>query len=173
MTGHALEREAALLADLHSAGTAFRVFEHEATATVAESAAVKDHIAGAHTKNLFLTDRRGRFWLVTMPAEERADLKFMASRLGAPRLSFGKAEDMVAFLGVVPGSVTPLAAFNDTEGRVQVVLDAAFAPDGTINIHPLRNTATLSMQAADLVAALTRWNHAPQVLTLKPDQASR
>ncbi|SLJ99880.1 prolyl-tRNA synthetase associated domain-containing protein [Novosphingobium mathurense] len=164
-----MNSEQALLADLDSAGVVFTVHEHIAVATVEDSAEVTGHIPGYHTKNLFLKDKAGRYWLVTMPGEERADLRFIASRLGAGRFSFGKPEAMKELLGVTPGAVTPLAAFNDRAGKVTVVLDAAFAPDGTINVHPLRNTATLSLRTTDLVAALERWGHAPLVLSLQPE----
>lgn len=160
--------EAALLADLDAAQVPYTVYEHPATATVADSARVKTALPGDATKNLFLKDKGGRYWLVTMPAEERADLRHISTMLGTTRFSFGKPEAMVDLLGVTPGSVTPLAAFNDAGGAVTVVLDAAFALDGTINIHPLRNTASLVMATSDLVTRLTAWSHPPLIVPLKP-----
>lgn len=164
-----MNSEHALLADLEGAGVSFTVYDHVAAATVEDSAEVTGHIPGYHTKNLFLKDKAGRYWLITMPGEERADLKLIASRLGAGRLSFGKPGAMKELLDVIPGAVTPLAAFNDRAGLVTVVLDAAFAPEETINVHPLRNTATLSLRTADLVAALQRWDHPPIVLSLQTE----
>lgn len=106
-----------------------------------------------------------------MPHDRRADLKFIGQQTGAGKVSFAKSEHLLRLLGVTPGSVTPLAAINDAGGEVTVVLDAAFDAGGTINVHPLRNTATLSLAFGDLVAALTRWRHAPQVLVLQPEVA--
>jgi Ala-tRNA(Pro) deacylase len=160
--------ETRLMADLDAAGIAYTVHEHEAVFTVDESASLHDRIAGAHTKNLFLKNGKDRFWLVTMPHDRRADLKFIGQQTGAGKLSFARPEHLLRLLGVEPGSVTPLAAINDAGGDVSVVLDAAFDPAGTINVHPLRNTATLSMAFADLVAMLDRWSHPPQVVVLQP-----
>jgi Ala-tRNA(Pro) deacylase len=160
--------EAQLLTDLTSAGSAFNVHEHEAVFTVEESADLHARIPGAHTKNLFLKNAKGRFWLLTMPHDRRADLKFIGLQTGAGKLSFANADHLLRLLGVTPGAVTPLAAINDEAGEVTVVLDVAFDTAAKINVHPLRNTATLSIAFADLVAALARWNHAPQVLELQP-----
>jgi Ala-tRNA(Pro) deacylase len=160
--------EARLMAELDAAGIDYAVQEHEAVFTVEQSAGLHDRIPGAHTKNLFLKNARDRFWLVTMPHDRRADLKFIGQQTGAGKLSFAKPEYLLHLLGVTPGSVTPLAAINDVGGEVTVVLDAAIDPAGRINVHPLRNTATLSLPVADLVAILGRWNHPPVVLTLQP-----
>lgn len=163
--------EQRLIADLQAAGIAFTVHEHEAVFTVEESAGLHERIAGAHTKNLFLKDAKGRFWLVTIPHDRRADLKFIGAQTGAGKLSFANPDHLLRLLGLAPGSVTPLGAVNDGGGEVTVVLDAAFDPAGTINIHPLRNTATLSIAFSDLVGMLERWSHAPRVMTLQRDAA--
>ena len=55
--------------DLEALAIPFEHYEHEAVFTVAESHGVKDAIPGAHTKNLFLKDTGGAFWLATVPAK--------------------------------------------------------------------------------------------------------
>ena len=89
---------------------------------------------------------------------------------GSKKLSFGKAEDMEALLGVTPGSVTPLAALHDTGHAVRVVIDPELAAAATVNVHPLRNTATIGLSGADLCRALTEWGHAPQLAAI-PERA--
>jgi Ala-tRNA(Pro) deacylase len=154
-------RETELDAALGGLGVVFTKHEHQAVFTVGESEALHEEIAGAHTKNLFLKDEAGAFFLVTIPAEARANLKALPAVIGSRRLSFGKAEDMERLLGITPGSVTPLAAFNDAGGVVTVALDAALAAAEVVNVHPLRNTATVGMSGPDLVRALEAWGHAP------------
>ena len=156
--------EGRLYADLTALGISYDVAEHEAVFTVEESLALHELLPGAHTKNLFLKDAGGQFWLVTVPAEARVDLKALPSAIGSKRISFGKAEDMECLLGISPGSVTPLAAINDAERQVKVVLDASFA--GRINVHPLRNTATLGLATVDLIRALGHWGHDPIIATI-------
>ncbi len=151
--------EAALKDALAALGIGWSILEHEAVFTVEESLAIHAALPGAHTKNLFLKDGGGQFWLVTADHAKRVDLKALAGAIGAKKLSFGKAEDMEALLGVTPGSVTPLAAINDKGGQVRVVLDADLAAAAMVHVHPLRNTATIGLSGADLLRALAAWHH--------------
>ena len=152
-----------LYAALDRLGLAWSVHEHEAVFTVEESAALHRQIAGLHTKNLFLKDAGGQFWLVSAPHDARVDLKALPAAIGSKRVSFGKTEDMERLIGVTPGSVTPLAAIADADGAVNVVLDTRLAGADRVNVHPLRNTATLGLAGADLVRALTHWAHPPVI----------
>lgn len=139
--------------DFTSRGVVFEKLEHEAVHTVEESAGIHQALPAAHTKNLFLKDKQGRFWLVTLPHDSRADLKAFAHLLEAGKFSFGKPEDMERLLGVTPGAVTPLAGANAPDGEVTVVFDAGFRDADRISVHPLRNTATIALG----FDALTGW----------------
>ena len=162
--------EARLYADLAALGIAHTALEHEAVFTVEESEAIHAALPGAHTKNLFLKDSGGAFFLVTVDHALRVDLKALAPVIGAKKLSFGKAEDMQGLLGVTPGSVTPLAAINDTAGTVRVVLDERLADAGAVHVHPLRNTATIGLSGPDLIRALDHWGHTPLIAAI-PERA--
>ncbi|WP_395397908.1 prolyl-tRNA synthetase associated domain-containing protein [Novosphingobium sp. BL-8A] len=133
-----------IYAEFERADVPLERLEHPAVHTVEESAAIHAALPAAHTKNLFLKDKQGKFWLVTLPSDRRADLKAFAQLLGAGKFSFGKPEDMERLLQIAPGSVTPLAAAN-AAGEVTVVLDAAFREAERIAVHPLRNTATIAL----------------------------
>ena len=110
-----------LHAELDAAKIRFDQVEHEAVFTVLESSALERSVPGAHTKNLFLKDTSGQFYLVTVLAEKQVDLGALRHLVGAGRFSFGSGDEMVELLGITPGSVTPLAAFNDKAGRVHVM----------------------------------------------------
>ncbi len=162
--------EAGLLADLDALAIPFAAFEHVAVFTVAESDDVNAAIPGAHTKNLFLKDNGGAYWLVTVPGEARVDLKALPAAMGSKRVSFGKAEDMERLLGIKPGSVTPLAAINAQPGSITVAIDAGLAAAETVNVHPLRNTGTLGLAGAAILDLLRHWGHEPLVAAI-PVQA--
>lgn len=165
--------ETSLIEALATLGIPHETVEHPPVFTVAESESLHAAIPGLHTKNLFLKDKDGRFWLVTVEAHARVDLKALPAAIGAKKVSFGKADDMAALLGVTPGAVTPLAAINDAAGAVSVVLDAAVVAAARANVHPLRNTATLGLAGADLAKALAAWGHAPTIVrvpTIAPDK---
>jgi Ala-tRNA(Pro) deacylase len=160
------DAEARLYADLAALRIDYEVHEHAPVFTVEESSRHTRHINGAHTKNLFLKDKKGAFWLVTVPDEARIDLKTLPAAIGCGRVSFGKAEDMERLLGISPGSVTALAAINDVGGEVRFVLDAGLAEADIVNCHPLRNSATLSLSPDDLIRVSTHWRHAPLVAAI-------
>lgn len=158
--------EAGLLADLDALAIPFAAHEHVAVFTVAESDTVNAAIPGAHTKNLFLKDAGGAFWLVTVPGEARVDLKALPAAIGCKRVSFGKPDDMQRLLGIAPGSVTPLAAINAAPGSITVVLDAGLAAAQRVNVHPLRNTGTIGLAGATILDLLRHWGHEPLIASL-------
>lgn len=158
--------ESEILEEFEARGIVFEKLEHAAVHTVEESTAIHQALPAAHTKNLFLKDKQGRYWLITLPSDRRADLKAMAQLLGAGKFSFGKAEDMERLLHVTPGAVTPLAAVNADAGTINLVLDAGFADADRIAIHPLRNTATIALPVDQLTAWLTEKGVAPQMVAL-------
>ena len=155
--------EAGLRADIETLAIPFDHNEHEAVFTVEESREIKASIRGEHTKNLFLKDAGGDFWLVTVPAEMRVNLKRLPGAIGCKRVSFGKPDAMERLLGLAPGSVTPLGAIHAKPGSISVVLDRSLAEADRINVHPLRNTATISLSGADTLRLLEHWGHAPLV----------
>lgn len=163
MSAHQQRGERGLRADLAALAIPFEEHEHRAVFTVAESSALDARIPGAHSKNLFLKDAAGAFWLVTVPAAARVDLKALPSAIGCKRVSFAKAEDMEHLLGIAPGSVTPLAMINAAPGSVRVVVEEGLAAAERVNVHPLRNTATLGLAGSTVLDLLRHWGHDPIV----------
>ena len=153
-----------LFAFLDELGIAHETREHEAAFTVEDARALRGAIPGGHTKNLFLKDKKGRLWLVVADEETRVDLKQLHKRMGAARLSFGKAELMEQVLGVSPGSVTPFALMNDREGKVTVVLDERMMEHERLNFHPLENTATTTISRQGLLDFLRATGHEPLII---------
>lgn len=160
---NSMRGEAGLKADLAALGIAHHHYEHPAVFTVGESSALHAEQPGAHSKNLFLKDAGGAFWLVTVPALGRVDMKALPAAIGSKRVSFGKAEDMERLLGITPGSVTPLAAINAVPDSIAIVLAATLADEPIVNVHPLRNTATIGLSGTNLLQLLRHWGHAPRV----------
>ena len=110
-------------------------------------------------------DKHQSFWLVTLPKDEKLDLKVLRGQLGSRRLTFASAEELDAILNLPPGSVTPLGALNDAEGRVPVIIDAAFK-ESLIGVPLLTNTATIWLNGADLALMLTQQGHKVNWLAL-------
>ena len=162
-----MDRES-LFVRLGELGIASTTVEHEPVFTVEQSQALRETIPGAHTKNLFLIDKDGRAVLIVAKDDTGVDLKLVAKRLGLGRLSFGKPEQLLALLGVTPGSVTPFALINDRDSRVSVVVDESLLAFAEVNSHPLMNTATTRLATADLLLFIRACGHEPRLMPLGP-----
>ena len=155
-----------LFARLKDLGIETKTRDHAPVYTVEEAQALRGEIPGGHCKNLFLKDDKGNIWLIVCLEESQIDLKAAPAKIGSRRLSFGKPELLKEVLGVEPGSVTPFALINDTEKRVNVVLDAAMMAHELVNYHPLENTATTTIRAADLLTFIRSCGHEPKVVAV-------
>lgn len=154
-----------LMAFLCSLGIEVTSHSHPPVFTVEESRDICGQIPGAHTKNLFLRDRKNRYFLVTVEQDAVVDLKTIHTLIGASgRVSFGSAEKMLELLGVTPGSVTLFGLVNDADHEVTVVLDEALMQSEIINGHPLHNAGTLSIIRRDLLRFLEATGHQPLIL---------
>lgn len=123
--------------------------EHEAVFTCEAAAALELVMEGEPTKNLFLKDRKGRrHFLVVLGDSRRLDLKWLAGALQSEPLSFASAERLSRLLGSTPGSVSLLDILCDTEGSVELVIDAALWEAEALQCHPYTNTATLVLPQA-------------------------
>jgi Ala-tRNA(Pro) deacylase len=145
---------------------ATQTMQHPPVFTVEEAKALRGEIAGGHTKNLFLRNKKGSMWLVVCPEDREVDLKILGERLGAGRLSFGSAERLMKFLGLVPGAVTPFGIINDKGGAVRVALDRKIFNNEPLNFHPLNNAMTTSIGGENLIRFLEAEGHPPQMIDL-------
>jgi len=153
-----------LLAFLKEIGVSHVTVDHPPIFTVDEGKDLKQAIPGAHTKNLFLKDKKGALWLICAESEARIDLNATAKALGAGRFSFGSPALLEEALGVTPGSVTVLAVINDQDHRVRLVLDAALLSAERVNFHPLSNAATTGVNQEGLARFLAAMGRTPLVL---------
>ncbi len=153
---------AALFARLDELAIEHLTHAHAPVFTVDEAKRNRPPGAGLHTKNLFVRNKKGRMWLVTLEEDRPVDLKALGVQLGAGNLSFGSPERLRRHLGVEPGSVTPLAVMNDVAGDVTLVLDAALF-DQAVWCHPLTNDRTTRLSGVDLVRFCAATGHVPTV----------
>lgn len=153
-----------LIAFFDAHGIAHDTTDHPAVFRVGEGEGIKDDIPGAHTKNLFLKDAKGRLWLISAQDDTVIDLKRLHTVIGSARLSFGPAELMEATLGVTPGSVTAFGLINDAERRLTFVLDRRLAQAERVNFHPLTNTATTGVSREGFAKFLSALGVAPIVV---------
>ena len=152
-----------LLAWMAENGIDQATHDHAAVFRVEEGLELKAAMPGAHTKNLFLKDKKQRLWLISARQDTVIDLKRAPALIGSDRLSFGNESLMYETLGVRPGSVTALGLINDIDRRVTFVLDRRLWEADIVNFHPLTNTATTALGQAAFRRFLTLIDRQPIV----------
>lgn len=136
----------------------YELLEHEAVYTVDEAKELDNMLEGIGCKNLFLTNKKDKYFLVMIHEDKRANIKEIESLVDCKHLSFGKEEDLKEVLGLEAGSCTPLGIINDKDNKVLLVFDKDLV-DKKILCHPNRNTATLALVFSDLIKFIEYLEH--------------
>jgi Ala-tRNA(Pro) deacylase len=148
---------APVYAALSALGIEYEVFEHPPVFTAEEAALHWSAIPGARIKNLFLRNKKGdRHYLVILGIEKQANLRQLVKLIGDDRLSFGSPERLNKYLGVTPGSVSPLGLIHDAAHTVRVIVDSDLKQADRLIFHPNDNTASLTISGGDFVKFLER-----------------
>ena len=183
------------LAWLDQQGIVHKTVEHAAVFRVEEGLELKAGMPGAHTKNLFLKDKKGRLWLISARQDTMIDLKRLdrvigqavaRRRLGRPGLYMqsrfprkdcenGKtsASYMVlqGFSDLFPDFEAWLAERVDADvhGHLMAQHGAEFAGRGPIGPGGLSTSAQLrDMDVRGFVANLIRISDRTQVMQYSP-----
>lgn len=136
----------------------YEVISHQAVSTVEEAKHLENMIEGIGCKNLFLTDKKGNYFLLVLEENKKANLKELAKLLNVSKLTFASSEDLFNILGLEPGSVTPLSIINDKENKVLLIIDNDIV-DKKILVHPNTNTKTMSIEFKDIEKIIEHTNH--------------
>ena len=138
--------------------------DHDPVFTVEEALRLRGRIPGAHSKNLFVRDKKEQHWLVSCLSDRKVDLKWLAGELGTKRLTFCSARRLAGYLGIRAGSVSPFAILNDITGIVRVALDSELLEREPLNFHPLDNSKTTTVSTAGLMRFLEAEAHTPLIV---------
>ena len=147
-------------------GIKTQTIEHPPAYTVEDAKAYRGGLPGAHSKNLFLKDKKGQLWLVVCLEDRNINMKKLKDCIGSAHLSFGKPNVLKEVLGVSPGSVSPFTLINDAEKQVRVVLDQEMMTFDYLNFHPLDNTATTQISRSDMLKFIKSCGHQADLIAL-------
>lgn len=144
----------------------YEVSEHKAVFNMEEAESLDLPYPECDAKNLFIRDDKKRnYYLITVKGDKRVDLKEFRKQHGLRALSFASPEELSAVMGLIPGAVTPLGILNDVERRVHFYLDKSFI-GGKIGVHPNDNTATIWVQADELMDLIKKHGNAAEFTEL-------
>ena len=122
------------------------VHHHDALFTVQDSKKLRGKIKGAHSKNLFLKNKKNKFFLLTCEEADKIELKRVSKSLELGNTSFAKEKYLDQYLKIKPGSVSPFALLNDKGGQVDFYLEQTLYESKFVNFHPLINTLTITIE---------------------------
>lgn len=125
--------------------------DHDAAFTMEACEAIDNALEATICKNIFLCNRqKTAFYLLMMPGDKVFKTKELSAQIGSSRLSFASPEDMLKYLDTEPGSVSFLGLMNDSEKKVQLLVDEDVFEGEWIGMHPCVNTSSLKLRKADV-----------------------
>lgn len=144
---------------------AYQIYHHEPVFTM-EDAEKLSKLPLIICKNLFLKDRKKRFWLVITHGSKKIEIKKLAKELLAPELRFVEAPLLYEMLQLTTGSVTPFGLLHDKEHQVTVVIDESLLSYPVLGFHPFINNATVGISPDDLLKILREFGNNIKITTL-------
>lgn len=146
------ERELTVYEILNKLGIPYERIDHCEANTMEACKAVDEALDAVICKNLFLCNQqRTKFYLLMMPEGKKFKTKELSKQINSSRLSFAEAVYMEEFLHITPGSVSVMGLMNDTENRVQLLIDQDVLKGEQFGCHPCMNTSSIRLQLADLL----------------------
>jgi Ala-tRNA(Pro) deacylase len=102
-----------------------------------------------------------------IPGNKHFKTTELSHQIGSSRLSFAAPEYMEAFLDITPGSLSILGLMNDTEMKVQLLIDEDVLKGEYVGCHPCINTSSIRIKTEDLVQKIIpAMGHEPRIVTL-------
>jgi len=152
---------------LDECNISYEMIDHPAAYTIEDMDGFELPNAHQVAKNLFVRDDKKRsYYLLTISKDKTVNLKQLRELLLSRPLSFASEEDLSKYLGLQKGAVSPLGILNDTELKVEVIIDEDLLQQGNIGIHPNENTATIWMPLENLFSIISNHGNAVRVLKI-------
>lgn len=161
-------QESAAFDLLDTLGIDYDRVSHDAAFNMELCADVSAVLGVSVCKNLFLCNRqKTSFYLLCMPPDKPFHTKDLSAQINSSRLSFAPEDSLWELLHCHPGSATVLGLANDTEHRVQLLLDREVYDAPYMSCHPRICTSTLKLKTSDvLTRLLPHTGHTPIVVDL-------
>ena len=161
-------QESAAFDLLDTLGIDYDRVSHDAAFNMELCADVSAVLGVSVCKNLFLCNRqKTSFYLLCMPPDKTFHTKDLSAQINSSRLSFAPEDSLWELLHCHPVSATVLGLANDTEHRVQLLLDREVYDAPYMSCHPCICTSTLKLKTSDvLTRLLPHTGHTPIVVDL-------
>ena len=142
---------------LDQLGISYERIDHAPAMTMEDCQEIDEALQATVCKNLFLCNRSGtKFYLLLICADKPFRTGDVSRQLGSSRLSFCSDAQLMDKLGLVAGSVTPMALYRESARDVVVAIDEDIFDMNMVCVHPCVATASLAISMEDLLKYIGR-----------------
>jgi len=112
---------------------------------------IEESLGARICKNLFLANRqRTKFYMLMIPDHKVFRSSDISKQAGSSRLHFAESEYMEELIDCSSGSASVMGLMNDTEHRVQLLVDDDVLNSEYVGCHPCINTSSLRIRSGDI-----------------------
>ena len=94
-----------------------------------------------------------------MPGDKKFKTKELSKQINSARLSFVDDTTMYDLLHIHSGSLSPLGLMQDSQNKIQLLIDEDIMDWEYIGMHPCDNTATLKIAKNDFFKTILEAMH--------------
>lgn len=146
-----LEKEIRTYDLLDRLGIEFRRLDHEPAVGPEICGEIEKSLGARICKNLFLANRqRTKFYMLMIPEYKVFRSSDISRQAGSSRLHFAEPEYMEEMIGTTPGSASVMGLMNDTDHKVQLLVDSDVLDAEYVGCHPCINTSSLRIKTEDI-----------------------
>ena len=112
---------------------------------------IEESLGARICKNLFRANRqRTKFSMLMIPDHKVFRSCDISKQAGSSRLHFAESEYMEELIDCSSGSASVMGLMNDTEHRVQLLVDDDVLNSEYVGCHPCINTSSLRIRSGDI-----------------------
>ena len=142
---------------LDQLGISYTRIDHAPAMTMEDCQEIDEALQATVCKNLFLCNRSGtKFYLLLICADKPFRTGDVSRQLGSSQLSFCSDAQLMDKLGLVAGSVTPMALYRESARDVVVAIDEDIFDMNMVCVHPCVATASLAISMEELLKYIGR-----------------
>ncbi|CRG97707.1 proline--tRNA ligase, putative [Plasmodium gallinaceum] len=168
-----LKKSEVLFKELKELNINYREVKHGVAHTIKDLLEMNLDNSTNIIKNLFLKDKKKKFFFICTLNSKTVDLKYLANALNTSNLRFVDEKNLKNILNLLPGCLTPLAMKYDKDNVVKLYFDAELKNMDEIIIHPLHNYSSLYMKKIDVIKFCDIHNHSPEYIKIEEEKIKK
>lgn len=110
-----------------------------------------DHRTYGLCKNLLIRDKKGkRFWLIIFDYRKKVDFHKLRYLLASSKIGMATNDDLIKILGIQRGEVSIFSILNDSDNKVEVIIDSYLLHKERLVFHPNYNGISMFIKVCDV-----------------------